>query len=72
MKLVGQMNKEEAIKILEKIDPSTVIDIWWYKYITGRKILTALLSLSGYSTYKEFLEKFEGFSISEVLIYYTL
>lgn len=62
------MNKLEAIEILLNVDPTTVIDdTWWDYFMEDPKEYNAMMLLSGLSSYKEILDKFEGFYIKEFL-----
>jgi hypothetical protein len=64
--------KEDARDWLTaNVDESSVIDMNWYGYFyrspKGTTILRNLLALTGYKNYSELHEKFEGFTIAELL-----
>jgi hypothetical protein len=62
------MNKLEAIETLLNVDPTTVIDEgWWDSFMEDPKEYDAMMLLSGLKSYKEILDKFEGYLIREFL-----
>jgi len=62
------MTLHKAFDILHNLDPSTVIDCNWYGYfIDDTQTLIALLTVSRIETYKDFLSKYEGYTIPEFL-----
>lgn len=62
------MNKLEAIALLLKCDPTTVIDdIWWDSFMYDPTFYDAMMLLSGLSSYKEILDTYEGYYIREFL-----
>lgn len=62
------MTKLEAIEVLLECDPSTVIDDnWWDCFKEDPKYYDAMITLTGMSSYKAILNKYEGFYIREFL-----
>ena len=62
------MNKLEAIELLLKCDSTTVIDaIWWDSFMYDPTFYDAMMLLSGLKSYKEILDKFEGYLIRQFL-----
>ena len=62
------MTKLEAIEILLDCDKETVIDdTWWDYFMEDPSEYNAMICLSEMNSYKEILDKYEGFYIREFL-----
>ena len=71
--VMKQLARREAARdwLTKNVDGSSVIDMNWYEYfrysIKDRLILINLLAFTEYKTYSELHEKFEGFTLAELL-----
>jgi hypothetical protein len=62
------MTKKEAIKILETVDPTTVIDDNWDGYLEEQPIvIEALCSITKTFDYTVVLQIYEGYTIKDLL-----
>jgi len=61
------ITKKEAIAELLFIQNNTVIDINWFNYLIGGNTLIALLIFTNLNSYQEILDKYEGYSLEELL-----
>lgn len=62
------MNKLEAIEILLNCSEDTVIDDnWWDYFMEDPSYYNAMICLSKMNSYKEILDKYEGFYVREFL-----
>ena len=72
---VNRMTEVEAYNTLHKIDEgyedTTIIDdVWWDSFYENWQTLEALLVLTGCRHYKEVVDKYEGWSVDELLTAY--
>jgi|JI6StandDraft_1071083.scaffolds.fasta_scaffold968718_1 uncharacterized radical SAM superfamily Fe-S cluster-containing enzyme len=61
------ITNREAIKILESLDEGTIIDANWFTYLIEGNTLIALFKITDLNSYQEILDKYEGYSINELL-----
>ena len=61
------ITNREAIKILESLDENTIIDANWFMYLIESNTLIALFIITDLNSYQEILDKYEGYSINELL-----
>lgn len=61
------ITKKEAIAELLFIQNNTIIDINWFNYLIGGNTLIALLIFTNLNSYQEILDKYEGYSLEELL-----
>jgi hypothetical protein len=61
------ITNREAIKILESLDENTIIDANWFTYLIEGNTLIALFKITNLNSYQEILDKYEGYSINELL-----
>lgn len=62
------MTKKESIKILEELDPITVIDDNWDSYLKEQpEVIEALCNITNCFDYQEILKIYEGFTIEDLL-----
>jgi hypothetical protein len=81
-KIIIEQEQRQELKVLARkedardwltanVDESSVIDMNWYGYFyrssKGTAILRNLLAFTGYKNYSELHEKFEGFTVGELL-----
>lgn len=68
MDIKRAITKREALEIVLKIDPETVVDDnWWGYFMTDMRKLIALLILFNCSDYQEFLDLYEGEIIDDLI-----
>lgn len=61
-------DKERALQHLQSLDPTTVIDDgYWDCFMYDMTTLNALLVFTGMKSYGELHEKYEGFTIEELI-----
>lgn len=66
------LSQLEAVHILNNVDPTTVIDDNWFAdgvYLTEEDcyILMALFKITELPTYKRVLDKFEGYTVPQLM-----
>jgi uncharacterized radical SAM superfamily Fe-S cluster-containing enzyme len=61
------ITNREAIKILESLDEGTIIDANWFTYLIEGNTLIALFKITDLNSYQEILDKYEGYSLEELL-----
>jgi hypothetical protein len=62
------MSKLEAIEVLLKCDPTTIIDDnWWDYFMFDPTYYNAMLVLSDYQSYKSILKVYEGYLIRDFI-----
>lgn len=61
------ITKKEAIIKLLSINKDTIIDLNWFSYLIETEILLALFIITNLNSYTELLNKYEGYSIDELL-----
>ena len=57
----------KTIQILENLDEDTIIDANWFTYLIEGNTLIALFIITNLNSYQEILDKYEGYSIDELL-----
>lgn len=81
-KIIIEQEQQQELKALARkedardwltanVDQETVVDMNWYDYFyknsRGIIVLRNLLAFTGYKNYSELHEKFEGFTMAELL-----
>lgn len=61
------ITKREAIIKLLSINKDTIIDLNWFSYLIESEILLALYIITDLNSYNQILNKYEGYSINELL-----
>ena len=61
------ITKKKAIVELLSIQDNTIIDKNWFNYLIEGNSLIALLIFTNLNSYQEILDKYEGYSIDELL-----
>ena len=61
------ITKKEAIIKLLSLEDNTIIDMNWFSHLIEKETLLSLFIVTNLNSYTEILNKYEGYSIDELL-----